>query len=65
MSKFEESNIKFGLSLICTFDLFNKGRHKYTFQSICLEDNEIVLNDEVEKIVLNTKGIMNDLSEEL
>ena len=50
---------------ICTFDLFNKGRHKYTFQNICLEDNSIVLNDEAQKIILNTKGIMNDLSEEL
>ena len=38
---------------------------KYTFQSVCLEDNSIILNDEAQKIVLNTKGIMNDLSEEL
>lgn len=50
---------------ICTFDLFNKGRHKYTFQSVCLEDNNVILNDEAQKIVLNTKGMMNDLSEEL
>ena len=38
---------------------------KYTFQSVCLEDNSIILNDEAQKIILNTKGIMNDLSEEL
>ena len=50
---------------ICTFDLFNKGRHKYTFKNICLEDSSIILNDETEKIILNTKGVMNDLSEEL
>ena len=50
---------------ICTFDLFNKGRHKYTFQNVCLEDNSIMLNDETQKIILNTKGMMNDLSEEL
>jgi predicted transposase/invertase (TIGR01784 family) len=50
---------------ICTFDLFNKGRHKYTFQNVCLEDNSIMLNDEAQKIILNTKGIMKDLSEEL
>ncbi|KIL07541.1 UNVERIFIED_ORG: transposase [Clostridium botulinum] len=50
---------------ICTFDLFNKGRHKYTFQNVCLEDNSLMLNDEAQKIILNTKGIMNDLSEEL
>ncbi|WP_140395209.1 Rpn family recombination-promoting nuclease/putative transposase, partial [Clostridium saccharobutylicum] len=50
---------------ICTFDLFNKGRHKYTFQNVCVEDNSIMLNDEVQKIILSTKGIMKDLSQEL
>ncbi len=45
--------------------MLNKGRHKYTFQNICLEDNSIMLNDEAQKIVLNTKGFMKDLSEEL
>lgn len=50
---------------ICTFDLFNKGFHKYTFQNVCLEDNSIILNDEAQKIILNTKGITKDLSEEL
>ncbi|NSB14562.1 Rpn family recombination-promoting nuclease/putative transposase [Clostridium beijerinckii] len=50
---------------ICTFDLFNKGRHKYTFQNLCIEDNSVRLNDEAEKIILNTKGIMKDLSDEL
>ncbi len=28
---------------ICTFDLFNKGRHKYTFQNVCSEDSSIIL----------------------
>lgn len=50
---------------ICTFDLFDKGRHKYTFQNVCLEDNSIMLNDEAQKIILNSKVIMNDLSDEL
>ncbi|OPJ57777.1 hypothetical protein CLCHR_42290 [Clostridium chromiireducens] len=50
---------------ICTFDLFDKGHHKYTFQNVCLEDSSITLNDEAQKIALNTKGIMKDLSEEL
>ncbi|NRY63769.1 Rpn family recombination-promoting nuclease/putative transposase [Clostridium beijerinckii] len=50
---------------ICTFDLFNKGRHKYTFQNVCLEDSDIILNDQAQKILLNTKGIMKDLSYEL
>ncbi|WP_297430108.1 Rpn family recombination-promoting nuclease/putative transposase [Clostridium sp.] len=50
---------------ICTFDLFEKGRHKYTFQNVCLEDNSIILNDEAQKIILSTKGIIKDLDEEL
>jgi len=32
---------------------------------MCLEDNSIMLNDEAQKIILNSKGIMNDLSDEL
>ena len=50
---------------ICTFDLFNKGRHKYTFQNVCLEDTNIKLDDEAQRIILNSRGIMKDLSEEL
>ena len=50
---------------ICTFDLFNKGRHKYSFETICREDSSIKLEDETNKIILNTKGRMNDLSNEL
>ena len=50
---------------ICTFDLFNRGRHKYTFKNTCLEDSSIILNDETEKIILNTKGVLKDINEEL
>lgn len=50
---------------ICTFDLFGTGRHKYTFETVCIEDNNIKLNDDTNKIILNTKGIKKDLSDEL
>ena len=50
---------------ICTFDLFGKGRHIYTFENRCLQDYEIDLGDETTKIILNTKGIMNDVSDEM
>jgi predicted transposase/invertase (TIGR01784 family) len=50
---------------ICTFDLFGKGRHRYTFETRCVEDNSIKLEDESYKIILNTTGIMNDMSDEL
>ena len=50
---------------ICTFDYFKAGRHKYTFENVCLEDNNVKLNDDTQKIILNTKGIIDDLDEEL
>ncbi|MBD5097573.1 MAG: Rpn family recombination-promoting nuclease/putative transposase [Lachnospiraceae bacterium] len=50
---------------ICTFDLFGKGRHIYTFENRCLQDYEIDLGDETTKIILNTKGTMDDVSTEM
>ncbi len=50
---------------ICTFDLFGKGRHIYTFENRCLQDYEIGLGDETTKIILNTKGTMNDVNPEM
>ncbi len=50
---------------ICTFDLFGKGRHIYTFENRCLQDYEIGLGDETTKIILNTKGTMDDVTPEM
>ena len=50
---------------ICTFDLFGKGRHVYTFHNYCKEDKEIELKDGAYTIFLNTEGTMNDVSPEL
>ncbi|MGG7213477.1 hypothetical protein ACQPUY_07640 [Clostridium nigeriense] len=50
---------------MCTFDLFEKGRHKYTFETVCKEDNNIKLKDDTNKIILNTRGVMKDISDEL
>ena len=50
---------------ICPFDTFGKGRHIYTFENICQEDNSILLNDEAIKIFLNAKGTLDDVSEKL
>jgi predicted transposase/invertase (TIGR01784 family) len=46
---------------ICTFDLFGKGRHRYTFKNVCLEDTDIILEDDATKIILNTQGTLNDV----
>ncbi|MCM1273028.1 MAG: Rpn family recombination-promoting nuclease/putative transposase, partial [Clostridium sp.] len=50
---------------ICTFDLFGKGRHIYTFENRCLQDYDIGLGDEATKIILNTKGTMDDVTPEM
>lgn len=47
---------------VCTFDPFGKGRHVYTFENRCIQDLELPLGDDATKIVLNTKGTMDDIS---
>ncbi len=41
---------------ICTFDVFGRGRWKYTFQNVCMEDKKLLLNDGTVKIFFNTTG---------
>lgn len=50
---------------ICLFDPFKKGRHIYTFESLCKEDKTISLNDETTKIFLNTNGTKDNVSPKL
>lgn len=50
---------------ICTFDLFGQGRHVYTFENRCIEDNNLSLDDGTKKIILNTKGILDDVDSEM
>lgn len=50
---------------ICTFDPFDKGRHIYSFENCCMEDQSLKLNDETTKIFLNTRGVMDDVDEEM
>ena len=49
---------------ICTFDPFGKGLHRYTFETRCKEDRELVLQDEAYKIFFNTKGNKEDITKE-
>ena len=50
---------------ICPFDLFDKGRHIYTFENICKEDNSVFLKDGAVKIFLNADSDQDDVSKEL
>ncbi|MBD5467938.1 MAG: Rpn family recombination-promoting nuclease/putative transposase [Lachnospiraceae bacterium] len=50
---------------VCTFDLFGEGRHIYTFENRCVQDLELRLGDDAIKIILNTKGTVDDITPEM
>lgn len=50
---------------ICDFDPFGLSRYVYTFRNRCDEEPELILDDEAAKIVINTKGTVGEISEEL
>lgn len=50
---------------VCTFDLFGEGRHIYTFENRCIENLELGLGDSTTKLILNTKGTMDDVTPEM
>jgi predicted transposase/invertase (TIGR01784 family) len=50
---------------VCTFDLFGEGRHIYTFENRCIQNLDLGLGDDTTKIILNTKGTMDDVSPEM
>ena len=50
---------------ICPFDVFDRGRHIYTFENTCREDQSLLLEDGTTKIFLNTAGKLDDVSKEL
>jgi len=47
---------------ICTFDIFGKGRHIYTFENICKEEEGLRLSDGTTKVFLNAAGTKDDVS---
>lgn len=50
---------------VCTFDLFGEGRHIYTFENRCIQNLELSLGDATTKIILNTKGTLDDVTPEM
>ena len=61
---YEELNKSFVI-FICTFDPFKQNRYIYTFQNICRENTNILLNDDEIKIVVNVNGTVGKISKEL
>lgn len=50
---------------ICLSDLFGKNRYMYTFENVCKEDSEVILNDGAKKVFLNADGKNGTVSKEL
>ena len=50
---------------ICNYDPFERNRYIYTFENRCVEDVEIAFGDETQKVVVNTKGSVGEISDEL
>ncbi|MCR5304473.1 MAG: Rpn family recombination-promoting nuclease/putative transposase [Lachnospiraceae bacterium] len=51
---------------LCTFDPFGYGRHIYTFENICLQDQDIHLGDDTAKVFVSCEqGGLDDVSGEM
>jgi predicted transposase/invertase (TIGR01784 family) len=50
---------------ICSFDPFNMGLYKYTFENRCVEEPELALEDGSKKVFLNAAGIRGDIPDEM
>lgn len=50
---------------ICPFDAFGKNRHVYTFCNYCEQDKDLELGDAATKMFLNTKGTVDDVTDDV
>ena len=50
---------------ICPFEVLDGKRHMYTFRNICVEDKETVMPDGATKILLSSKGQMDDVTPDM
>ncbi|MBQ6959409.1 MAG: Rpn family recombination-promoting nuclease/putative transposase [Clostridia bacterium] len=50
---------------ICIYDPFGQGRWVYTFENLCRENPAIALRDGATKAILNTKGSVGEISEDM
>ncbi|MBR1758407.1 MAG: Rpn family recombination-promoting nuclease/putative transposase [Lachnospiraceae bacterium] len=62
--EFDQLNKSY-IIFVCLFDLFHKGYRKYVFRSLCVDDPSLELGDDTEKVFLNAKGNLGDVSEKM
>ena len=50
---------------IANYDVYKKDRYIYTFQNRCDQDPDLLMGDDAVKVVVNTKGSVGEISDEL
>ena len=50
---------------ICSYDPYERERYIYTFENMCKEENDLPFGDGTRKVVINTKGKVGNVSQEL
>ena len=50
---------------VCLFDAIGKGKPLYTFENICLEDRQTLLQDGAKKVIINAKAFSKAENKEL
>ena len=50
---------------ICNHDPYKQGRYIYRFENRCLEDLSLPFGDETVKVIVNTRGTVGEVSDEL
>ena len=50
---------------VCAFDLINERQYIYTFENRCVENSMLGLGNDTTKIIVHTKGTMDDITPEM
>ena len=50
---------------ICNYDPYKDNRYVYTFENRCVQDTDLTFGDETLKVIVNTKGTVGKVSDEL
>jgi len=50
---------------IARVDLFDRGRYRYSFRTICEEEPDLAIEDGAYKVIFNTQGTHGDVSEDV
>ena len=50
---------------ICNYDPYKDNRYIYSFENRCIQDTELTFGDEALKVIVNTKGTVGEVTEDL